>query len=568
MRGPPILAALGGGVLAALAITAFWLWRAAPVPMPDAPGGRFACVSYAPFRGEQTPFDQSLVIPPQQIAEDLARLKTETGCVRTYAVNQGLDQVLPIAEKLGMKVLMGLWIGRDARDNDIQIARGVELAQAHPGTVKGIIVGNEVLLRQEQPAPVLENLLQRVKAETGLPVTYADVWEFWLRHPELADDVDFVTIHILPYWEDDPVPASEGVAHIDAILRVVHAEMPGKMIYIGETGYPSAGKQREQAVPGLVEQAGFIRGFLAYAHEHGLDYNVIEAFDQPWKRALEGTVGGYWGVFDEDRASKFPLTGPVARMGNLWPWLGATLVLGIMLWWPARRAAPSALLALAAPLLAGAAALAILLQIDHARFAAWHWHEWAIEASLALISALVAVLALPRILAGKGAEIAAAEQSLAWLRRPWTRWPDGGLALGALQLIAVAGAAVVALGLDFDQRYRDFPIWAFAVPALGFALLRLRATRQSAAGRMPIEFCFASLLALSAVFIALNENVFTRPEMRQSVVAAFGPALRGEINGTSLIWCLMLLVIAYPWFAIRRGVRLPEPAVGSSSLHN
>ena len=208
-----IFAALVGGILASLAITGFWLWRATPVALPDAPGGRFACVSYTPFRGAQTPFDQSLVIPPQQIEGDLARLKTETDCVRTYGVNQGLDQVVPIAEALGMKVLLGIWIGREARDNEMQVARAIELARAHPAAIKGIIVGNEVLLRQEQPASVLEGLLQRVKAETGLPVTYADVWEFWLRHPVLADDVDFVTIHILPYWEDDPVPAGEGIAH-------------------------------------------------------------------------------------------------------------------------------------------------------------------------------------------------------------------------------------------------------------------------------------------------------------------------------------------------------------------
>ena len=86
-------------MLAVLAITGFWLWRATPVPLPDAPGGRFACVSYTPFRGEQTPFDQGIVIPPQQIEEDLVKLKTETDCVRTYAVNQGLDQVVPIAER-------------------------------------------------------------------------------------------------------------------------------------------------------------------------------------------------------------------------------------------------------------------------------------------------------------------------------------------------------------------------------------------------------------------------------------------------------------------------------------
>ena len=148
MTAARIFAALAGGVLAVLAITGFWLWRAAPVPMPDAPGGRFACVSYAPFRGEQTPFDPTLVIPRAQIEEDLTHLKTESDCVRIYAVNQGLDQVLPIAEKLGMKVLMGLWIGREPKDNEIQIARGIELAKAHPGTIKGIIVGNEVLLRQ------------------------------------------------------------------------------------------------------------------------------------------------------------------------------------------------------------------------------------------------------------------------------------------------------------------------------------------------------------------------------------------------------------------------------------
>jgi tellurite resistance protein TehA-like permease len=127
---------------------------------------------------------------------------------------------------------------------------------------------------------------------------------------------------------------------------------------------------------------------------------------------------------------------------------------------------------------------------------------------------------------------------------------------------------VPALGLVFDQRYRDYPIWAFAVPVVAFALLQLRSARPRVAGQMPIELCFASLLAVSAIFIALNENVFTRPEMRQSILAAFGPALQGDISGNSLIWCLMLLVFAYPWFAARRHVRLANPAIGSSSIHN
>ena len=568
MNTARLLAAIAGGALAVLASGGFWLWRAAPVSMPDAPGGRIACVSYTPFRGAQTPFDQNLVIPPQQIEEDLQRLKTETDCVRTYAVNQGLDQVVPIAEKLGLKILLGLWIGVEAKDNEAELAKGIALAKAHPAAIKGIIVGNEVLLRQEQTAATLGTLLRRVKAETALPVTYADVWEFWLRHPELADDADFVTIHILPYWEDDPVPAADGVTHIDAILRLVQAEMPGKIIFLGETGYPSAGKQREQAVPGIVEQAGFIRGFLSYAHDHGLDYNIIEAFDQPWKRGLEGTVGGYWGVFSEQRLPKFPLTGPVARMGSPWPWIAGTFALGLVIWWPARHKSVSATGALAAPLLAGTAALAIALHLDHARFAALYWDEWLLEGLLALVSALTAILALPPILSGKAAAIASADDALSWFRRPWARRPDAELALGVLQLFAIVGASVVALGLDFDQRYRDFPIWAFIVPAAAFALLHLRTDRPMAPVRIRIEICFAWLLTLSAIFIALNENVFTRPEMRQSVLAAFGPALRGEVNGSALIWCAMLLLFAFPWLAVHRRVRVSGPAIDSTSGHN
>jgi hypothetical protein len=203
------------------------------------------------------------------------------------------------------------------------------------------------------------------------------------------------------------------------------------------------------------------------------------------------------------------------------------------------------------------------LQIDHAHFAAWYWHEQALEGPGA-ISVLVAMLALPRILAGNTAFVATAG-GLEWLRRPWRRLPDASWRASAA---AIAGAAVVALGLDFDQRYRDYPIWAFAVPAAAFALLRLRAARATFARQMPIELCFAALLALSAVFIALNENVFTRPEMRQSIAAAFGPALRGDISGNSLIWCLLLLAFAYPWFALRRGVASERPAIGSSSIRN
>ncbi len=60
-----------------------------------------------------------------------------------------------------------------------------------------------------------------------MPVTYADVWEFWLRHPELADSVDYLTIHILPYWEDRPVSPERAVQHVATAYARVQQAFPG-----------------------------------------------------------------------------------------------------------------------------------------------------------------------------------------------------------------------------------------------------------------------------------------------------------------------------------------------------
>jgi len=139
----------------------------------------------------------------------------------------------------------------------------IRLANAYPDTVKAIIVGNEVLLRGEQTPEALAAMLARVKQATGKPVTYADVWEFWLKAPQLANAVDFVTIHILPYWEDQPQPVEAGLAHLEAIVDKVRAAFPAKPILIGETGWPSEGRERENAVPSLVNQARYLREFMA-----------------------------------------------------------------------------------------------------------------------------------------------------------------------------------------------------------------------------------------------------------------------------------------------------------------
>src|SRR3954467_5937765 len=305
-------------------IAAVWWWMAMPVTLkraPIDPAAKLLCVSYAPFRGEQTPLVPTTHVPAEQIAGDLAQLAKITDCVRTYSIENGLDRVPEQAAKVGLKVIQGIWLGSNRLKNLVQISTVVALAQEYPGVIISLVVGNEVLLRGEMTTADLAAHIRSVKAQVSVPVTYADVWEYWLKNREVYDAVDFVTIHILPYWEDFPVRAKFAASHVDSIRKRMAVAFPGKEILIGETGWPSAGRMREGALPSRTNQARVVSEILDLAKREGFRVNLIEAYDQPWKRQLEGTVGGYWGLFDAagQRAVKYP---PGVAISNfpLWKW--------------------------------------------------------------------------------------------------------------------------------------------------------------------------------------------------------------------------------------------------------
>ena len=294
----------------------YWFRLGQPVEMADAATDKLECVSYSPFHlTGQTPFDRDLVITPAQIEADLRALSRQFACVRTYSVDQGLDAVPAVAQKLGMQVYLGIWIGRDAAVNAHEIDLGTRLALAFPEVVKSLIVGNEVLMRREQTPEALRAILAEVRGRAPkVAVSYADSWDFWLRYQhELADSVSFATIHILPFWDDDTVAVADAAQYVADTYHRVQTEMHGKALLIGETGWPSYGRQRQDAPASLTGQAQFIRTFSAVAEANAIPYNIIEAFDQPWKRRSEGAVGGYWGIFSADSEAKFPLHGPVAE---------------------------------------------------------------------------------------------------------------------------------------------------------------------------------------------------------------------------------------------------------------
>jgi exo-beta-1,3-glucanase (GH17 family) len=514
----------------ALGALAWWHARGVPVALADAAIERLPCVSYAPYRRPgQTPFAKGFVVSPAQIDADLALLAQRTRCVRTYSVDQGLDAVPALARKHGLRVLLGLWIGRDRAENERELARGLEVLRRDADAIDAVIVGNEVMLRRELPAAVLAGYIARVRAATPLPVTYADVWEFWLRHAELADAVSFVTVHLLPYWEDEPMPIDRAIDHVMRILERMRAAFPGKEVFVGEVGWPSRGRRREGAVPSAVNQARFVRELANAAAAAGTRYNVIEAFDQPWKRRLEGTVGGFWGVLDAAGREKFSLRGPMIedpawRRGFVAAGMGALL---FALAGRAGRPRPLGILVLglAGAALGGAAAA----QFD--ALAAWSRNafELALGAAFAAISAaatLLAALGLARRLDGRAPlEPAPIGAVAAWLRTNACRWTATERLFGAVRFALLFGAAAAALALAFDPRYRDFPLALAAPPIVALAAL----ARVGGMRAGPEERALAAVLAAAAPVIVAREGLANPDALAWAALSlAFAAAVWGR----------------------------------------
>jgi glucan 1,3-beta-glucosidase len=497
--------------IAAAAIVAVWGWLGSMVQMPPSPlasGGKLHCISYAPFRGDQNPFGPDVPIDPRQIDEDLAQLKYITDCVRTYSIDHGLDQIPEIAKRHGMKVLQGLWLSNRPDRSRYQVETAIGLAKRFPDVIVAIIVGNEVLLRGEMSGPELVRIIREVKAQVSMPVTYADVWEFWLRHRELAAAVDFITIHILPYWEDFPIPARDAAAHVAAIRTQVAAAFPNKDIFVGEFGWPSAGRMREGALPSPAIQARVIQEVVALAKRDNYRVNLIEAYDQPWKRQLEGTVGGHWGLYDAyRRQAKFSWGGAVSNH-PYWRWQAAGgVVLAAMIFATAlavrRRAAAPASIGLwlrvaAISFVSGTLIGWTVENVPLESLTTGDWLRSLAWAAVALISPVAVACALA---AGKRTP------SFARLLGPSAqRGRDGLVILLGILLIVVAALSVqAALGLVFNPRYRDFPFTALTGAAIPFVVLTTGLpTRKDI--RPNAETVAAAALILCAVYIALSET--------------------------------------------------------------
>ena len=316
MRASSIVVA---AVFAALTF-ALWAWLNRPSPEPPWPD-HVQGMAFSPFGSGQDPVPQ--VLPtPEQLDADLRLLAGKVTAVRTYSSLKSLGQIPDIAARHQLKVAQGAWVDRQLATNELEIAAAIDLANHHANVIR-LVIGNEVILRNDLSVAELSRQLDRVRAAVEQPVSTAEPWDVWLKNPQLVEHVDYIAVHLLPYWEG--IPVDQAIDYLARRVAELERAYPDKQVVIAEVGWPSAGRTRDGAVASTSNEAMFLRRFLQRARDEGYIYYIMEAFDQPWKARYEGAVGAYWGVYNVDREPKFAFVAPIVRIPQ-WQTLAAISV--------------------------------------------------------------------------------------------------------------------------------------------------------------------------------------------------------------------------------------------------
>jgi cellulose synthase/poly-beta-1,6-N-acetylglucosamine synthase-like glycosyltransferase/exo-beta-1,3-glucanase (GH17 family) len=342
-------------------------------------------VTFDPTQKKENP--RTLVTHTEEnINKDLSILEGKFHAVRTYSVLKGLYKIPELAASHNLNVTLGAWIGGNLEENNQEIETLIQLSNQDNAKIVRLMVGNEVLLRKEAtrnelrensqklstaslekqlklskedlnrisqdkkfPIPyspiwvaweqklktpevtkeLLIDYIREVKKRTKRPVSTSETWDRWLANPELAKEVDFIGVHILPYWEG--IAVDEAVDYVFDRYHQMQLAFPDKPIVITEVGWPSDGQPRIHATASKTNQAKFLREFLNRAADEKLSYYVIEAFDQPWKRTDEGSAGAYWGLFNADREAKFPMDSDIITLPDWKHWAAAAAIFSVLL---------------------------------------------------------------------------------------------------------------------------------------------------------------------------------------------------------------------------------------------
>ncbi|MGY6520220.1 MAG: glycoside hydrolase family 17 protein [Mongoliitalea sp.] len=254
---------------------------------------------FSPYVEGQQPGDQ---LTEEQVRRRLEIIRPYTKWVRSFSCTEGNELIPIIAKELGMKTLVGAWLGKDDEINQAEVAGLIKLA--NEGFVDIAAVGNEVLYRKDLTEDELLGFIEHVKqAIPKVPVGYVDAYyEFELK-PRITDACDVILANCYPYWEGCMQEYS--LVYIKDMYQRALRAGKGKKVIITETGWPSQGTPLYGAVPSDENFMKYFINMQTWSKLDNIDMHYFSSFDESWKVGAEGDVGAYWGIWTKDEELKY-----------------------------------------------------------------------------------------------------------------------------------------------------------------------------------------------------------------------------------------------------------------------
>lgn len=242
------------------------------------------------------------IIGEAQIRKRLNILKPYAGWVRSFSCIEGNEIIPKVAKEMGMKTLVGAWLGSDKEKNAEEIAGLIELA--NQGLVDIAAVGNEVLYRKDLSEQELLEYIKYVKEQLpGIPVGYVDAYYEFAAKPAITEICDVILSNCYPYWEGTSF--EDSLNHMRHMYHTAKAAGNGKRVIITETGWPSQGEGLGGAIPSKENAMKYFINTQLWSQDEDIEVFYFSSFDESWKKGDEGEVGAYWGIWDSEGKLKY-----------------------------------------------------------------------------------------------------------------------------------------------------------------------------------------------------------------------------------------------------------------------
>lgn len=257
-------------------------------------------ICFSLYEDGQNPGD---IISEEQVRRRMKIIAPYTNWVRSFSCTEGNEFIPKIARELGIKTLVGAWLGDDSNKNEKEIEALIQLSK--DGFVDIAAVGNEVMYRKDLSEDELLNFIAKVKEAipSTIPVGYVDAYYEFTIKPRITEACDVILTNCYPYWEGSTIEYS--LAHMKNMFYQASGSGFGKKVIITETGWPSQGESFRESHPSPENAMKYFINSQLWSKEANISIFYFSSFDESWKVGPEGEVGAHWGIWDKNEKLKY-----------------------------------------------------------------------------------------------------------------------------------------------------------------------------------------------------------------------------------------------------------------------